>query len=214
MTVALKITLAVLILLIIYLVLVGTGAIRWTIFTFGPSVVENFSQKYIQEYSFKPRVPHKDKVVVIVNPKEDKSSLLPTLLSVLDQTHKVDMIAMTVPYEDQGKITKEMRQIAAVYPRLPTDKNGVSTMYEQEKEADTILVHLMDGEIYPKNFIYQTTSEFVNRPHKPLVYKGGKAMITTPRHAPTYWVDSCSSNTTGESSHYHHHQHHRHHHKK
>jgi len=136
------------------------------------------SKKFIRNYSKLPRAD-KDKVVVSFTTTPDKiDKLRPMLNSILDQTVKVDQIALNIPYMCNGKpyvIPDDYKDIANIY-RTVKDY-GAETSYIptllREGESGTKIIYLNDDKIYGKNLIASLVETSNKNPNKAIYTKDG-----------------------------------------
>ena len=140
----------------------------------------------IENYSKLPKASD-DKVVIsfTVNPhKMDK--LKPFINSLLDQTVKVNLIAMIIPLDDIEKydIPKYIKDIANIFPAGKNYVKGtkIIPMLLREKECGTIIIALDENRVYGQDFIYSLIEESKKYPNSVLVDNKGYAMLVKPEH--------------------------------
>lgn len=134
------------------------------------------SEKFIRDYNKLPRAS-KDKVVISFTTTPDKiEKIRPMLNSILDQTVKVDQIALNIPYKYNGKsyvIPREYKDIANIYR---TEKGyGKEAAYIptllREGESDTKIIYLDDDKVYGKNLIASLVEASNKNPEKAIYIK-------------------------------------------
>lgn len=132
------------ILSLIYIVLTYYGITR--------QVQLNYSsgEFYINEYSKLDKIDLKNRVVVCIDTSMNRlDNIKPTILSILDQTVKVDEIALNiVDVDNTTEIPVYLSQTVKIY----NDKTQKG-VFVREREADTVIIMLNDHTIYSKDYI-------------------------------------------------------------
>lgn len=145
------------------------------------------SDGYIQNYS-KLRKGGKNRVVISFTTTPDQiKHIRPMLNSILDQTVKVDQIALVVPYHYKGKkytIPDYIKRIANVFPSGKDYGEGTKLIpiLLREKECDTIIIALSDQYVYGKTFIETMIEELENNPGTVLVDDKNTTIALRPEY--------------------------------
>lgn len=115
------------------------------------------------------------------------NKLKPFINSILDQTVKVDLIAMIIP--DDGRyvnyvIPDYIKNVAAVFHAGRAYGKGtkIIPMLLREKECDTTIISLDENIVYGQDFIYSLVEESKNYPNSILIDKKGTFMLSKPEH--------------------------------
>jgi hypothetical protein len=115
---------------------------------------------YISKYPSIDRFDERRVVVVLDCTNCDTSNLLPTLLSLLDQTVRIDEIAICEsPLSDK---TPDSPRDNDAYPDIAVTyrtRDAISSTITRERDANTIILFLEPTVIYGKDFIERILSE-------------------------------------------------------
>ena len=136
------------------------------------------SEKFIRDYSKLPRAD-KDRVVVSFTTTPDKiDKLRPMLNSILDQTVKVDQIALNIPYMCKGNpyvLPDGYQDIANLYRTVKDYGPGTSYIPTllREGECGTKIIYLKDDQEYGKNLIASLVEASNKNPDKAIYTKDG-----------------------------------------
>jgi hypothetical protein len=111
----------------------------------------------------------------------------PMINSILDQTVKVDAIALVIPYKYKGKkydIPKYIKDVANIFPSGKDYGDGTKLipMLFREMECSTTIIALDDNIVYGQDFIYTMIEESKKSPNSVLVEKKGTAILVKPEH--------------------------------
>lgn len=111
-------------------------------------------EKYIEGYTELPMADEKARVVISFT-TNDYNNLTPFINSLLDQTVRVDDIALTVPYKDMGKVPKELKKVVNVYgiSKDYDDANKLIPTVLREASANTKILIVEPHMIYGKEFV-------------------------------------------------------------
>jgi len=147
----------------------------------------NKCNKFIQNYSKLPKIS-KGRVVISFSVDPNKlNKLKPFFNSILDQTVKVDLIAMIMP--DDGRninyvIPDYIKDFAVVFHTGRGYGKGtkIIPMLLREKECDTTIITLDENIVYGQDFIYSLIEESKNYPDSVLTDKKGTFMLSKPEH--------------------------------
>jgi len=144
--------------------------------------------KLIENYSKLPKASTNNRVVISFTCKEDKlDKLKPFINSIMDQTVKVDLIAMITPLgnkKDDYNIPKYIKDIAVIFPSGRDYGKGTKLIpiLLREKEKDTIIISLDENKIYGQDFIYSMIEESKKYPDSVLVDKKGSTILVRSDH--------------------------------
>lgn len=115
------------------------------------------------------------------------NKLKPFINSILDQTVKVNLIAMIIP--DDGKdinylIPDYIKNVAVVFHAGRGYGKGtkIIPMLLREKECDTTIITLDENIVYGQNFIYSLVEESKKYPDSILIDKKVTFMLSKPEH--------------------------------
>jgi len=151
---------------LIYLVLDYYGYIRMI-------KLRRSSSSYLDKY---PKLDKADKHRVVVtfscNPEDVSTSFLNSLL---DQSVRVDDIAMTVKYKDTGKISDEIKKIASIngYSKSYGESDKIVYPLLREPDANTKIIVVNPKYVYNKEFIQDMVDTSNNNPKKCIISKDG-----------------------------------------
>jgi len=113
--------------------------------------------------------------------------LKPMINSILDQTVKVDQIALVIPYKYKGQkynLPKYINNVANVFPSGKDYGKGTKLIpiLLREKEKDTIIVAVDDDRVYGKDFIESMITEAEKNPNTVLIDKSGAVILVKPEY--------------------------------
>jgi hypothetical protein len=143
------------------------------------------TDKFIENYSKLPKASTDNKVVISFTCKQEKlHKLKPFINSILDQTVKVDLIAMITPLEEDYNIPKYIKDITVVFPSGMDCGQGTKLipMLLREKEKGTIIISLDENKIYGQDFIYTMIEESKKYPDSVLVDTKGSTILVRSDH--------------------------------
>ena len=116
-------------------------------------------EKYIEEYNAPRKTKEKNRIIVSLTTTPDKVKKLSLVLkSLLDQTTRVDQIALNIPPDHKGHkyiIPEEYKKVVNVF-KIGKDcgyVNGILPTIKREGECGTIIIVVNDDKIYGKDFI-------------------------------------------------------------
>jgi hypothetical protein len=136
--------------------------------------------KYIQDYKFPGKVYDRgvERIVVSLSLAPNQLKKLPNILkSLLDQTMRVDQIALNVPhcYKEQGyNIPKECKKIINVFNTRKDfgTANSILPTVKREGECGTIIIIVCD-KIYGQDFVESMVEESNKYPEFAIQTNGG-----------------------------------------
>lgn len=169
------ISLIISILAVIYMFLDHYGIIRYL------SVHLLNCEGYINKYPKLPKVEQKGRVIIHFAMSPDQiDKIKPFLNSLLDQTVRVDEIAVSIPYKDISKIPKHLKKVLSIHGY--TKGYGCATKAVpailNEKEADTKIIIVEPSVIYGKDFIDELVDKSNQYPDK--IIESNQATLLKP----------------------------------
>ena len=141
----------------------------------------------IENYSKLPKASE-GRVVISFSANPDKiNNLKPFINSILDQTVKVDLIAMIIPDDEKSAnyvIPDYIKNTAVVFHSGRGYGKGtkIIPMLLREKECDTTIIALDENTVYGRDFIYSLVEESKKYPKTVLIDKKGTFMLAKPEH--------------------------------
>ena len=160
------ITIIVSILSLLYIILSYVGVLRYC------ALNMKSPKSYIEKYKSADKASSSRVVISMSASEKDLFSLRPVINSLLDQTVKVDEIAINIP-DSYTKIPKDLSNYTVVHKTAYNyeDAQDIIPTILREKEADTIIIVLKPDTIYGENFIEKMVSylhkdNVVNLSHK------------------------------------------------
>ena len=146
------------------------------------------SDSLIEKYSKLPK-EFDDRIIISFSTTPDKiHKLKPFINSILDQTIKVDLIAMIIIQDEDNPntydIPKYIKNVANVFPAGREYGKGtkIIPMLLREKECGTIIIALDENKIYGQDFIYSIIEEYKKYPDSVLIDSKGYAMLINSEH--------------------------------
>lgn len=133
---------------------------------------------FIQNYNKLEKADPKERVVISFTTTPDKiNKIRPMIMSLLDQTVKVDQIALNIPYIRNGQIydiPKEYNDILSIFRSNKDYGSGskyIPTLL-REGECGTKIIYLNDNQIYGKDLIESIVNESNDNPNMAIYTKG------------------------------------------
>jgi len=114
------------------------------------------TESYTKNYSKLDQVDKDKRVVISLTATEkEMKKLAPVIKSLLDQTVKVNLISVVVPYGKKYKLPPNLKNVVSVYRTRINykDLNSVIPAALREGEATTQIIALGADKIYGKDFI-------------------------------------------------------------
>jgi hypothetical protein len=146
------------------------------------------SDSLIEKYSQLPK-EFDDRIIISFSTTPNKiHKLKPFINSILDQTIKVDLIAMIIIQDEDNPntydIPKYIKNVANVFPAGREYGKGtkIIPMLLREKECGTIIIALDENKIYGQDFIYSIIEEYKKHPDSVLIDNKGYAMLINSEH--------------------------------
>ena len=131
---------------------------------------------YINSFKKLPKGDTKNKVIVSISTSnKNLTKLQPTISSLLDQTVKVDMITLTIPYGKDYVVPDSIKSCVVEYRTGKTygDATCLIPAILREGEATTKIITISDTMICGKDFIETLLNVSKKHPNS-LVYVGKK----------------------------------------
>lgn len=175
---------------LIFLILQYFGLIRY--FTLKCSSHE----LYVKNYSSLPKAKDERIVVSLTTTVENIKKIKPVLMSLLDQTVKVDEICLNIPIHSNGStgvfdIPKEYTDMLVVY-KIGKDYgelNKIIPTLLREGDKDTNIIYINDLIVYGKDFIEKMVESSKKNPNKIIV--STNATLIKPDFIDKNLVSSC-----------------------
>jgi hypothetical protein len=121
------------------------------------------------------------RMVISFGPKESRILKLdPVIKSVVDQTVKVDAIAINTLYSD--KYPKKFEKVANIFNSGKNYGKGVNIIPTLLRETDknTMILILEDNVVYGKDFIENIAAEALNNPGKVIIVENQAVLLQSP----------------------------------
>lgn len=135
---------------LVYVILDYYGYVRYTtVHLFPPN-------SYIKNYTKLSKADSDCKVVVsMTTTPSGLKHLKPVINSLLDQTVRIDLISITVPYGDQYALPENLKKCVQLYRcgRNYGCANSLIPAAMREGEKNTKIITVGDNKIYGKDFI-------------------------------------------------------------
>ena len=146
---------------------------------------EKNKNEYIKNFSKKPRIKTKSKIIVSITCKPHyMKSLMPMLISIMDQNTRIDGIALNIPYKTNTGETYEnipdcLKDIVSIYRCHDYGKqNNIIPTLLRESEYGTIIISLDEKVIYGKTFINKLLKESLKNNNRAIFFNEG--MLVKP----------------------------------
>ena len=146
---------------------------------------EKNKNEYIKNFSKKPRIKTKSKIIVSITCKPHyMKSLMPMLISIMDQNTRIDGIALNIPYktntgETYDNIPDCLKDIVSIYRCHDYGKqNNIIPTLLRESEYGTIIISLDEKVIYGKTFIKKLLKESLKNNNRAIFFNEG--MLVKP----------------------------------
>ena len=135
---------------------------------------------YIKKYN-KLDSGDKDKVIISITTKQSPIKLKPVINSLLDQTVKVDLITLTVPYGTKYDLPEELKGGVLLY-RTGKDYGDATCLIPtimREGERNTKIFTVGDDIVYGKDFIETLLNVSKKFPDKVVYMENGNGLDVT-----------------------------------
>ena len=201
--------------LIISLILSGIALLYTVLAYFGLTrylSLHIYSPKdYWKTYPLLEKAAPKNRVVITMYTTPKRLLQLKAVInSLLDQTVKVDEIALNLPQNEKYEIPKEIESVVRIY-RCGRNYGDMTCLYPtllREKDADTKIIYLDDRTIYGKDFIETIVDASLSKEgngkaiytqsfekNGNLVVKARGGVLIEPRFVGTDIVNGCNERT-------------------
>lgn len=164
------ISLVIAIISLVYMLLSYFGLVRYAgMYLFS-------TESYTKNYSNLDQVDKDKRVIISLTATEkEMKKLTPVIKSLLDQTVKVNLISVVVPYGKKYKLPKNLKDSVSVYKTGINykDLNAVIPAALREGEATTQIIALGADKIYGKDFIEELLETAKKNPEH-IVYCNNK----------------------------------------
>lgn len=147
---------------LIYLVLSYYGLIRY--FQLHFVNIEN----YIEKYKNLSKTQSNRVIVAFAAEADQLKNLKPFLNSILDQTVKIDDIAVIIPNKDRDKIPKEFKKILSVIgcDKDYDDAHNIICPVLREPDSHTKIIVVEPNMVYGKDFVESMVESSDKSPDK------------------------------------------------
>lgn len=142
---------------------------------------------YIENYSKLPKAKEKRVVLSFTTIPDNVDKIKPMINSILDQTVKVNQIALVTPYHYNGQKYNLPPYMKKVANNFPSGKDyGLGTklipILLREKECDTIIIAVNDNYMYGKDFIETMVKAVQENPDTVLIDNNHSTMVLRPEY--------------------------------
>lgn len=144
------------------------------------------SDKLIENYSKLQYHEPKRKVIVAIHAKQnDIEKIRPLINSILDQTIKVDQIALIMENKE-NELPKYLTNIVNIFPSGRNygncKGNCIVPLLLKEKEYDTIIIGLDNDVVYGKDFLEILLDENNKNPNSVIMDSNNYSILLKPEH--------------------------------
>lgn len=140
-------------------------------------------EKYIEKYTGLEKIG-KDKIVITFRPDGNSlDAIKPFINSILDQTIKVDDIAITIPEGEREKIPDDVKKVLNIntYDKDYDDAGNLILSVLREPEADTKIIILEPNVIYGEDFIQTIVEESNQNPDCIIYADNNRGILIKPK---------------------------------
>lgn len=143
------------------------------------------SEKYIKSYSKLPKGSDSKIIVSFTTTPEKIKGILPMINSLLDQTVKVNQIALVIPYTYNGQkydIPEYLKKIVNIFPVAKDYGDGTNLVpiLLREKDPSAIIIGIKDNQIYGKDFIESLVENSEKNCNSVIVDENNRAILIKP----------------------------------
>lgn len=131
------------------------------------------TESYRKNYSKLDQASEKERVVIVMTTTPDRhNKIKPTINSLLDQTVRVNEIAMNIPYGENKTLEQYKNVILTYNHSLPYGEVAklISTLFREGEETTKIIL-VNDDMVYGKDFIEEMIEESNKHPDKVITAK-------------------------------------------
>jgi hypothetical protein len=179
---------------LIYLILAYYGIIRYINLHLSPT------ETYIDNYIKLPKTS-KDRIVICFTANPDElEKLKPFINSILDQTVRIDDIALTIPYKNMGKVPTNLKKIISEYGYSKDYDNAGNLICSvlREPESNTKIIIVDPSMVYGKDFVETIIEESAKSPNKIIYADKSKALKWGILLQPKFFNDKISNYEKGK----------------
>lgn len=153
---------------LVYMILVRYGIIRYVKLHFSST------EGYIDNFKTLPKADKSRVVITFSADTSQMKKLKPFINSILDQTVRVDDIALNIPYKDVKSIPENLKKILSVhgYSKDYDDAGNLVCSVLTEPEANTKIIVVEPNMVYGEDFVEEMVRKS-NENNNKIVY-GGK----------------------------------------
>jgi len=136
----------------------------------------------VKNYSKLDKCDDKRTVISLTTTPERLNKLKPTISSLLDQTTRVDEIAISIPYGNEYKIPDYLKNIVQIYRySVQYGKAGnLIPVLLRELEGDTKIILIKDDVIYGKDFVETIVDASNKSPDKAIAVNNDRGVLIKP----------------------------------
>jgi hypothetical protein len=148
----------------------------------------------LENYSKLDKASVQRLVISMAPTKHRLERLDPTLKSLIDQTVRVDMIAINVPYSYD--VPKRVENAANIFRTGKDYGDGakiIPTLF-RENDKDTMILIVEDDVVYGRDFVENIVNAAIANPGKAIIVEGKAILIQKPDHINLDCVDNVSGN--------------------
>jgi hypothetical protein len=132
------------------------------------------TEKFSRDYTKLDKI-HDDKRRVVVSMTATESSIKkigPVVRSLLDQTVRVDLISIVIPYGRGYMIPKDIENVVSVFKTGKNygELNCLIPTIMRESESNTLVITVGEDTIYSKDFIEQLLDTYIKNGDKCVVF--------------------------------------------
>ena len=159
---------------LLYIILNYFGIIRYMCMYMYPI------EGYINNYKNLDQINKENRVIIsIIATKKQLQNITPVIKSLLDQTVKVSLISIIIPYTANYVLPKELSNIVTIYnsndeKSKTGNLNSLLSTISREGESTTKIITLDAGIIYGKDFIETLLEAGEKHPNTILYVDTGK----------------------------------------
>lgn len=150
------------ILSLIYILLSYFGLLRYAQLYLFPV------EKYTKKYQNLDKIGDNRTIVSLTVTPDKMKKLTPTIKSLLDQTVKLDLFTVIIPYGNEYKMPVKLKDSVSIY-RCGEDRKELNSLIptlSREGESTTKIITLESGKVYGKDFIEVLLEESEQNPDK------------------------------------------------
>lgn len=142
-------------------------------------------ESYLKNYQKLPKSEER----VVIHFQGMGKNMKAFISSLLDQTVRVDEIAMSLPYKDMGKIPGWLKKIVSVYGySVDYGKEGqIVPAVLREEDSNTRIIVVEPGHTYGKDFVEEILYKNKDQPKK--VIQSKHAVLVQPEFFTTSITD-------------------------